>query len=217
MVGNFFGRRKYMKRLWKILLAVGIVAALTAGPASAYLVNFDNLAAQNALNGNIEGVNLGGFTITSAFNDSTVIGNGAFGVGWVSPFNAVTNNSFVTNNPMTLTFVVPQSSVSFTGGDMGGDLDQFTVTAFDVNNVQLGQIVTPVFGGNAPVGTIMVDQFTVQLNFLGGMKTVVISNAINAGIGIDNVQFCETPLPASALLLGTGLVGLIGLRRRFNS
>lgn len=206
-----------MKKLWKIFLAFGVVLLLTAGPASAVLINFDNLAAQNVLNGNIEGVNLGGVTITSALNDSTVVGNGAFGVGFASPFNAVTNNSFITNNPMTLTFNVPQSSVSFTGGDMGGDTDQFTATAFDVNNVQLGQIVTPVFGGNVPLGNLMVDQFTVQLNFLGGMKTVVISNAINAGIGIDNVQFCETPLPTTALLLGSGLFGLIGFGRRFSS
>lgn len=201
-----------MRQLWKILLVLGILSALSAGPASAVLINFDNLVPQAVLNGNIEGVNLGGLTITSANNDSTVVSN--FGVGWSSPLNAVTNGSFITNNPMTLTFDAVQSSIAFTGGDAGGDLDQFTVTAYDVNNVVLGVFVTPVFGGNPIDPQIMVDQFTVQLNF-AGMKYVVISDAINAGIGIDNVQFCETPLPQTALLLGSGLLGLIGLGRRF--
>jgi len=208
-----------MKKLWKILLACGVVAVLTTGPASAFLINFDNLA-PNAI---IDGVNLGGVTISSAPGYTQVKANGASGAAFISPYNAITNyNQFggldgMTTQPLTLTFAVPQSSIAFTGGDGGGDLDQFTVTVFDVNNVQMGQVVTPVFGGNAPLGNLMVDQYTVQLNYLGGMKSVVISNAINFGIGIDNVQFCETPLPPTALLLGSGLVGLLGLRRRCNS
>jgi hypothetical protein len=71
-----------------------------------------------------------------------------------------------------------------------------------------------VFGGNPINPQIMVDQFTVQLNW-NNMKYVVVSNAINAGIGIDNVQFCTTPLPSTALLLASGLFGLIGIGRRF--
>ncbi len=197
-------------KLFTLIVALGVLL-MVAGPAAAYLINFDNLAPQAVLNGNIEGVNLGGVKITSALNDSTVVSD--FGVGWRSPFNAVTNFSFITANPMTLTFNVPQSSISITGGDRGGDLDQFTVTAFDKFNVQLGVVVTPVFGGNPLNANIMVDFFTVNLNF-PGMKKVVISNAINAGIGIDNITFCEIPAPSTYLLLGSGLVGLWGLRRR---
>jgi hypothetical protein len=211
-----------MKKLWKILVAVGVVAVLTAGPASAYLINFDNLA-PNAI---IDGVNLGGVTITSAPGFTQVKANGAAGAAFISPYNAITNYTAgggldgMITQPLSMIFDVPQSSIAFTGGDNGGDVDQFTVTVFDVNNVQLGQVITPVFGGKAPLGNLMVDQYTVQLNFLGGMKTVVVSDAINFGIAIDNLQFCEiaqTPLPPTALLLGSALVGLLGLRRRFNS
>jgi hypothetical protein len=180
------------------------------------LINFDNLIPGSV----IDGVNLGGVTISSAAPAQTVVTTGAgFGVGWTSPLNAITNfgpnGNFLTFYPLTMTFAVPQSSIAFTGGDVGGDLDQFTATAYDVNNVLLGVFVTPVFGGN-PVQNFMADQFTVQLNF-PGMKTVVVSNAINAGIGIDNVQFCETPLPQSVLLLGSGLLALLGLGRRFTT
>jgi hypothetical protein len=207
-----------MKKMWKILLALGVLAALTAGPASAYLINFDNLVPGTV----IDGVNPGGVTISSPAPARTIVTTGAgFGVGWTSPLNAITNlgvnGNFLTFYPLTMTFDAPQSSIAFTGGDVGGDLDQFTVTAYDVNNVVLGVFVTPVFGGTNPSQNFMADQFTVQLNFLGGMKTVVVSNAIPAGIGIDNVQFCETPLPQSVLLLGSGLFGLIGLGRRFTT
>jgi hypothetical protein len=141
-----------------------------------------------------------------------------FGVGWASPFNAITNlgpgGNFLTAYPLTITYAVPQSSISLTGGDRGGDQDQFTVTAFDVANNIIGVFVTPIFGGNAPHPFAMVDSFTVNMT-IPGIKTVVVSNAINAGIGLDNLQFCEIPLPPTVLLLVSGLLGLFGLRRRF--
>jgi hypothetical protein len=206
-------------RLTKLMILIGALGLLvmSAGPAAAYLINFDNLTPQVTLNGNIEGVNLGGVTITSALNDTTVVSPTTgtdFGVGWRSPFNAVTNNTFITANPMTLTFDVPQSSITVTGGDRGGDTDQFTVTAYDSSNTVLGTVTTPIFGGTTPLNpNVMVDFFTVSLNF-PGMKSVVVSNAINAGIGLDNITFCNIPAPSTWLLFGSGLVGLWGFKRR---
>lgn len=207
-----------MKVLFKILFAVGLIAALGVGSAQAYIINFDNLL-PNAI---IDGLDLGGVIINSAPGFTQVKANGAAGAGWSSPFNAITNyNQFgaldgMTTQPLTITFAVPQPSISLTGGDCGGDLDQFTVTAFDSANNVLGVFITPVFGGNPIHPQIMVDQFTVNLNW-PGIKTVVVSNAINAGIGLDNIQFCvrPVPLPAASLLLASGLLGLLGLRRRF--
>lgn len=206
-----------MKKLWKILIAIGVVAVLTAGPASAYLINFDNLAPGAV----IDNVNLGGVTIFSEAGAQTVVTTQAsFGVGWRTPFNAITNfgtnGNFLTAYDLTIVFDAVQPSISLTGGDMGGDQDQFTVTAFDVNNVQIGQVITPVFGGNAFSAGPMADFYTVNMNY-AGIKKVVVSDAIPAGIGIDNVQFCiyPTPIPASLVLLGSGLLGLVGLRRKF--
>lgn len=206
-----------MQVLKKLSVFLGMVAvlAMAAGPASAYLITFDNLAAGAV----IDGVDLGGVTIFSEAGAQTVVvANGQNGVGWRTPVNAITNfgpnGAFLTAYDLTIVFSSVQPSISLTGGDMGGDFDQFTVTAFDSNNVQIGQVTTPVFGNQPQVGTQMVDFWTVNLN-LPGIKSVVVSDAINAGIGIDNVQFCvPAPIPASLLLLGSGLLGLVGLRRK---
>lgn len=206
-----------MRVLWSSLLAVALVAALGAGPVRAFLIDFDSLA-PDAI---IDGLDLGGVSVSAAPGSTRVMANGKLGAGWASPFNTVTTFNqagfpdFLTTQPLTITFAVPQPSMSVTGGDSGGDFDQFTVTAFDSANNLLGVFVTPVFGGNPVDPQKMVDQYTVNLNF-PGIKTVVVSNAINAGIGLDNIQFCvlPVPLPTTSLLLASGLLGLVGLRRR---
>jgi hypothetical protein len=205
-----------MTKVRNTVLLVGLLVTLLDAPASGFLINFDNLAPNQI----IDGVDLGGLTISSAPGFTQVKANGAAGAGWSSPVNAITNYDAwglldgMTTQPLTITFAVVQSSISLTGGDDGGDVDQFTVTAFDINGNQIGlPFVTGPFGGNPITPPIMVDQFTVNLNF-PGIKSVVVSNAINAGIGLDNIQFCDIPVPPTLLLLGSGLVGLLGLRRR---
>ena len=51
------------------------------------------------------------------------------------------------------------------------------------------------------------------------MKKVTIESiGPGAGVGLDDLVFCHpepVPVPAAVWLLGSGLVGLIGLRRKF--
>ncbi len=140
----------------------------------------------------------------------------------MSPYNAITNfsNDGSLNGlgtiPLIITFTVPQDSVYLTGGDRGGDTDQFTVTAFDQDDTHLGTVTTEEFGGNTySTDGYMVDNYTVHLTF-PGMKEVVVYNAINYGIGLDNIRF-GVPQPSSLLFLASGLLGLAGLKRRFRS
>jgi hypothetical protein len=133
--------------------------------------------------GNIDGENLGGLTLTSPDGSTRVVSDG--GAGYRSPFNAVTNTRGLIQNPLTLTFDFPVSAVTLTGGDDGGDLDQFTVTAFNETDDVLESVTTPVFGGN-PISEEMADFFEVTLQ-APNIKRVVVRADREPGIAIDDV------------------------------
>jgi hypothetical protein len=189
---------------------------LGPGPASAVIIGFDNIAAGTV----IDGVNLGGLTLSTPGGITQVVaGSGGDGIGFRSPFNAVTNftnsGNYVTFAPIVIRFDLLQDFVAVVGGDRGGDQDQFTIKAYDDANNLLASFTTPVFGGNPIDPNVMVDFYTAQFD-LGSavIRTLEISDAINAGIGIDNVVFHNVPIPGSVLLMGSGLLGMLGLARK---
>jgi hypothetical protein len=159
--------------------------------ASALTFNFDDLSV-----GNIDGSNLGGVTITSADGSTRVVSNE--GIGYRSPFNAVTNTNFLTRNPLVLTFDLPVSRVTLTGGDRGGDRDQFMVTAFDELDNVIASETTPRFGGNDLDPEVMVDFFELTLTAANIISVDVRAfrdpaNPFSGGIGIDDL-IVEFPL-----------------------
>jgi hypothetical protein len=204
-----------MKNLGTIIFMLGLMGALILGPgpASAVIIGFDDIAAGTV----IDGVNLGGLTLSTPGGRTEVVND--FGVGYRSPFNAVTNftnsGNFVTFAPIIIRFDLLQDFVAVVGGDSGGDQDQFTIKAYDDANNLLASFTTPVFGGNPIDPNVMVDFYTAQFD-LGSavIRTLEISDAINAGIGIDNVVFHNVPIPGSVLLMGSGLLGMLGLARK---
>lgn len=200
-----------------VLFALIGLLAIGPSPAGAAFIDFDNLPL-----GPIDGVPIGpafpnGVTITSSDGTASVILGNQPGFGFVTPFNTVSNNGFITSATLTFTFDVGRGFVAFDAGDAGGDTDQFTYTAYDVNDVVLYSATTPVYGGNPIAGNnFMVDRYHVVLTGIGFMKKVVVSNAIEGGILIDNLEYCQpVPIPGAVWLLGSGLLGLLGLRRRF--
>jgi hypothetical protein len=209
-----------MKR--NVFLMLALVGVLVLGPVSAgaVLVNFAEFA-----NGqNIDGLLIGDaspnhVTITSANHDTVIYDR------WTSYPNGVTNGGFLIGNPMTFTFEVPRGVAGFTGGDAGGDQDRFVVKAYDINGVLLATVDTGVFGGNSPLPFpyehYMVDQFRIDFTTIGFIKTMVVeafSVAGGAGIVIDDLTYCHpAPIPGSLLLLGSGILGLVGVGMRRKS
>lgn len=182
------------------------VFLLTSIPLAAATINFDAFAPGT----NIDGLNLGGVTLTTGNGSTQTISNG--GVGYISAPNAVTTDGFMQGNFLVMTFDIPQISVQLTGGDRGGDSDQFVMRAYDTGGLLLGSVTTPVFGGNPSGGPTMQDYFTQTISF-AGMKRVEVQSVINAGIGIDDLVFSAVPEPAAVLLVGTGLLAAALLRR----
>jgi hypothetical protein len=180
------------------------------------LINFDGLTVGTV----IDGTNLGGVTINTLGGGQTVVVDD-FGVGYRSAPNSITNfgpsssfDDFLTTYDMVFVFDAVVNFVSFTGGDVGGDFDQFSVDLYDSSNNLLLTFTTPTFGGNSIDPQVMVDFYTFQAS-LEGIKRMVVRDAINAGIGIDDLEFrASVPEPATMLLLGVGLLGIAGFSRR---
>jgi hypothetical protein len=197
--------RSFQSLAGALVLASGLGLAQSSVAAT---IDFDGFADFQ----NINGVNLGGVTVTNPSGIVEIFANNRFGVSNSSPGNAIGSFTGATSiNPMIFTFSAPTSFVTLFGGDGGGDIDSWSLTVYDaqVGGNVLGTIASGDFNGSPYIG--------LTLSAASILRAEAIFTGPAAGIGFDDLSFdrvTQIPLPAPALLLGAGLVGLIGMARR---
>ncbi len=113
-------------------------------------------------------------------------------------------------NPFSIELFAPTDTLGFyiiDPNDIGGT---FT---FTVSNSVTGASATFTLSGNPGNAADLYFVLTSDWDF----DTISFVTTVNTndGIGIDDISIAKTPIPGAVWLLGTGLLGLLGLRGRF--
>ena len=185
-------------RLVLVLAAIGAMSVAV----QAAIIDFEVYADGQNLNG----VNLGGVTLTSPTNVVEVYED-RFGVGYHSPTKAIASTSgCVSVNPIVGVFDAPQTFVRLWGGDVGGgdDTDSWQLEAFDaaVGGNSLGVANSGSWGGG-PYRSLEISAPNIwrfEARWTGPV----------CGVGYDDLEFIPEPVTLSLLALG----GLAVVRRR---
>lgn len=195
----------------KVILILPILFFGLIGSGNAALINFDTLTP-----GTYEKLVYSEVTITDLYSGNVmVLANGDGGTGYASPYNNIAASNWTEGYGLLLTFANPVNSMSIVGGDGGYDIDRFKLEAYDSDWNFLGSTDTGDFSGadSPPIaGATYKDYRTLEIDFTA-MKYVKVIQ-VNWGVGFDDLQFNMVPLPPTLVLLGSGLLGFIGLRKR---
>ena len=208
-------------------VSFAILIGFTSTVVNAGTVNIDFETDENGNNLVVPGLYYKATALTDAYSSLGVNwgGNGVIidqsgnvGVTGISPRNFLFYSTLASwNVPSidTMTFTTLQRSVEFNVGQ--GDTidnviaDTFTATAFNAANVIVDTFQT----------TLTSHVQTVSLSASEISYVTYLLDDLTGSFAVDNLSFSDissdvsaVPLPPSAFLFGTALLGLAGLRRR---
>jgi len=192
-----------------------LTAVLSPINASAVIIDFESFNDRD----NINGMNLGGVTLTSPGNRGTIeVYDNRFGLSSNSPTKSIANFPNDTNSPKNATLIgtfdQAVSYISLWAGDIGGitgDLDSWSLSLFDAKTGGnlIASLLAPVWNGSP------YSQLELASNNILRFEAAWTGPGC-CGIGYDDLKFdfaVAAPAPITAALFGLGLLVILGGRQ----
>lgn len=198
-----------MKKQYLTSIMAGLLLISLVGTSQAATIFSDNFDGENAGVGVLNYFGFTQWTVSGGTVD--LIGSGFHnfqpGNGLYVDMDGSTSNAGIMTRTFSLDAGNYSLSYSLAGSQRGGD---------DSVKVMLGNFVnvTHTLAGNVPF-TVFTQTFSVAAALSADLSFEGIGGD-NVGLLLDNVVLSKTavPLPATLLLFGSGIAGLVGSRIR---
>lgn len=193
------------RAIWIFVTAL-VISLIVSIPAQAYIIDFDNLADLDPVTNQYSGFGV-------SFSNATVLTAGLSLNELEFPPLSGQNVVFDDGGPITIDFL---ALVTDAGGYFTYNT-ALTISAYDSFNNLIGTIDSGVSSNFISSGSLIPPNEYLHIAFAGGISQLVITGGAEGGsFTLDD--FTATPVtpvpePSMLLLLGSGLMGLAGLRR----
>jgi len=124
------------------------------------------------------------------------------------------------SSPVSVSFSTPVNDLSFYAMDIDGTgtyAETLTASVYD-NSSNLLQTITITSNLNDPdTGDGIATPVAFTVNNISSLTVTISNQAGSAAWALDDLSYTPVPIPAAVWLLGSGLIGLVAVRRKHNN